>query len=502
MRINQKKVCCVMKIGKVASENKEKLKKRRSPNAKNRSKRDLTEEELIKLDLKNTDDDTLKSTYKRRVFMHRFKLGAHHKMERFSILMAICTFGLLFFMFIGFQNNRQAVADQVGTIAQYDNDISFSISQASGTVEGVYRNPEGTRGMVLLKMTDVGSIPTRADQYQLFLSVLEDKFDNEPAGNMIVFGASGYMAVELYDERGLENKVLEFTLRSLSDLTESDMSTEQIEAMDDPSFGYFDQTKFYANLGASEAIVIPALSEELTAVELYYALVGIHEEEAIYTTIQSQTDELAVLKARHEEFATRLTELGYEAPEMPVFMQGDEFVAHEEVVQEADPEAGIEEKVEERLEFKPSTNVYGAHEFEYYGKTVTDGYVSQVVDDVKDFRDYLSTKRAEKQSISREEKEASGYNEDVPKIDTLIRTMDGSELKTADVSPDNSTSQEIAAVDAAQQLNTAWREYLSVKQSLQTDTLSSLLLLDADVRTQGNGFSEHSGEDFMTIWYR
>lgn len=441
-------------------------------------KEELTEEQQQALDVENAETEEEAKVYKKRQFMHRFKLGSHYKMERFSVIFGTMMVMLMLFTVVGFTNHKRDQNQQLSTKALYSETVEFSLSGQTGTIDNVYTDPDGKRAVMLINMEDISNLSVDASTYELFLTGFEKKLKQEPEASLFVFGSSGYIGVELYDERGLPNQVLEFTLRANSQVHENteELSDEDLESMEDASFGEHDQAQFYANVGAADAIDMDVLSDSLDPIELYYALVGRHDENEIFDRIEEHTSELDRLLARHNEYSNRLVELGYEAPKMPTFMDGD--------------------YVDDEGNFQPRTNVLGAHDIDYIGKRVTDGFVLQVVNDVADFRSYMAEKRAESQVARSKTDEAL---EEIPRLDELVRN-DGYKITLSEISEEESTSNELSAKEAMTTLQSTWSQYLEQKRDLQITAMRDLLLLDADIRTQGNAFSSHSGEDFLTIW--
>lgn len=452
----------------------------RNQNERNR-KRPVREQEPdteIVEGVDEAENDEEAKVYKRRELMNRFKLGSHYRMERFSIMFGFFTVFLMVFSLFGFTNYKSAQREQLSTRAKYTSTFEFSLSKQSGAIDNIYRDPDGKRAYVLFKMNNVSNLSVDAKNYELFLTGFNKKLKQEPESSLFIFGSSGYMGIELYDERGLSNEIMEFTLRANSTLYENqnDLTEEQLAEMADASFAKHDQAQFYANVGAEDAVVMDVLDKQLEPVELYYALIGRHDEDVIFDRIDKHTTELARLLALHNEYSNRLVELGYQAPKTPVFMDGD--------------------YVDEDGVFHPRTNVLGYHKLDYNGKRVTDGFVLQVVDSVADFRSYMATKRAENQQA---QSSSAAESEKLERVETLIRN-DGYVLPISEISSGESTSNETSALEAVKSLEATWSSYLSEKRALQITAMRDLLLLDADIRTQGNAFSSHSGDDFVTFW--
>lgn len=438
----------------------------------------LTEEELAKKAVDNADSQEEQKVYKKRQMQHKFKLGRHYTMERFTIMFGSLLSVLLLLFVISWGKQTVAEKAQIGTQAKYTKDIEFSLSKTKGSVTDIFRTPDGKRAFVMLDIQDVSKLSLDSSNYQMFLTGFNRKLEQEPSASMVIFGSSGAMALEFYDERGLSNEVLKITLRNNSAVSNVEaLSEEKLAELDDASFGEHDQTEIFVNVGAEEVTTLDVLEKDLDPVQLYYALIGRFDEDAIFANIEGISRQLGQMLAEHNEFANRIAELGFEAPSMPAYMDGD--------------------FIDENGNFRARTYVQGAHEIEYIGKRSTDGFVSQVVDNPGELRQYLADKRAESTLA---ESDAGGSDKEVaPRVDVLVR-KDGYELPVNAINTSDSTSGELSAREAVNSLNSVWSNYLNVKRQLQVDSMRDLLVLDADTRTQGNAYSSHSGSDFLTIY--
>lgn len=438
---------------------------------------EASEEELTSKAIEDVDSDEEKKVYKKRRFQHRFKLGRHYMMERFS-WMFISLLGVLLILFgASFGRHTIAQRSQIGTQAKYTENIEFSLSSVQGTVTDVYRNGEGTRAFVMIDVPNVSELSLDSKNYEIFLTGFNQSIEQEPSASLVVFGSSGVMALEFYDERGLNNEIYGITLRNNSDISDAEaLSEEELAELDDPSFGRFDQTEIYVNVGAEDVTTMDVLDDDLDPVQLYYALAGREDEAMVFEDIDDTTNELGKLLAEHNEYANRIADYGFKAPAMPEYMDGD--------------------YIDEDGHFRPRSYVEGAHNINYIGVRSTDGFVSQVVEGPDMLRKYMADKRAEAQLAA-----DSGSNEaeQAPRLENL-EFENGEELPISEINSDDSTSSELSARDAVNSLNTIWSDYIATKRTLQIDLMRDLLVLDADIRTQGNAYSTHSGESFLTIW--
>lgn len=437
----------------------------------------LTEEELAAKAVAEADTEEDQKVYKKRQWQHKLKMGTHYRMERFTIMFFSLVSLLMIFGFTGWNTHRVAKKEEIGTKALYSDSIEFSLSGTQGVINDVYRNTDGTRAYVLIDLDDISNMSLDAENYEMYLTGFNKTLKQEPSASLILFGSSGHMALEFYDERGLSNEIYGVTLRNNSEVTTSDeLTDEELEQFEDASFGTHDQAELYVNVGAEEATTMDVLDKELDPVQLYYALIGRYDEDELFEQIDEKTKELKQLLAQHNEYANRITKFGYIAPEMPEYMNGD--------------------YVDEDGNFRPRTYVQGAHQIDYIGLRTTDGFVSQVVDDVSDFRGYMADKRAAEQLA---QQEGRVEEETVPSIEVVERN-DGFNLDLTAGGQTEYTDEESSVSDAIATLGTTWANYLGVKRELQINLMSELLLLDANIRTQGNAYSTHSGDDFLTVW--
>lgn len=440
---------------------------------------DLTEEEMADQAINDAESDEEQKLYKKRKWQHKLKLGDHYRMERFTWMFGTLMVLLVLFGFTGWNKDRIAQKEQIGTQAKYTEQIEFSLSGIQGNIRNVFRDTSGKRAFILIEMNDVSDLSLDASKYQLYLTGLNNtKLKQEPASSMFIFGSSGYMGIEFYDDRGLENEIYQMTLRNNSELTdEAELSEQDLDNLDDASFGKYDQAEFYSNVGAEDAVTMDVLDKELSPVQLYYSLVGHFEEDEVYEEIDSTIKDLDKLLAREQEYSNRIVELGYEAPDIPGYMDGD-YVTDEN-------------------EFRPRTNVLGSHDLDYENNRIPDGFLSQVVDDSSEFRDYMAKKRADEEIAKSENDDEYEEFEGIEEL-----TIKGTDKKIVlgEFSMEDATSNEQSMMSAVEELNKTRDAYLDTKRHLQIELMRELLLLEADVHTQSNAFSTHDGDSFLNIW--
>lgn len=421
-----------------------------------------------------TDDDKL-SFGKRLVKLRdRFKLGPHHKMERFTIMLSSTLVFLLLFTGISFAGHQSKVATQMSVQSVFTTDFTYSLSQQRGTVMGVYGDEDRQDVMVLFKMDDPASLSANAENYEVFITGEKNELDYQPDVSFALFGATGYGMLRFEHEAGMANEVLDVIVRSNSSLTETGEVAE--EELVDASFGTFDQAQIYVNPGAGEINELKNIEVgEDDPSRLYAALVAETQDDQIRTRIEEETKSLGTAINQADEYRNRLVAAGYKPPETPWFVEGDYI-----------DDDGV---------FRPAKYLRAAHEIEYAGREILDGYINQVADGLAGYDEYVKDYEA-KQDKSNDTD--ATLVEDVPNF-TTIEADDGSSLELSSITTGKSPTSQVAAKDAAESLRSVWQDHLSAKRTIQVELMLELLLLDADVLSQPALYSEASGE--KTVYF-
>lgn len=432
--------------------------------------------------IKNTKEETEEQeslSFWNRVtgLRDKLKLGPHHKMERFSIMIGITVSFLLLFTTLSFAANRSDVANLASSQAIYTESFNFSLSNQKMYVEGVYGNKDQTDVMVLLRMQDVTSMSADAKNYDLYITGEKKSISYTPKVSFSLFGSTGYGIIRFQDDEPLKKEILDVTIRANASLSSEDGTGTSGDKDDtDASFSKYDQGKLYVNPGAENVKTLDWLKTgEEDPSKLYIALVAEAKDEEIHKEIEKQVKELNNLLNRSTEYTNRLVSSGYEEPSAPWFMKGD--------------------YVSEKGALVAAKNLSRAYELDYTTKTIRDGYINQVMKDVSEFDAYMKEHTNDTSADSRNEEQ----KEQVDSIKTL-KYEDGSTLDLNEVSTGSSPSAQVAAKDSVESLQATWRSYVKTKGKLQRDLMRDLLILDADVQSQKSGFSTHTGKGAVTLY--
>lgn len=404
----------------------------------------------------------------------RFKLGPHHKMERFTILLSGTLMFLLLFTGISFAGHQSKVATQLSVQSVFTTDFTFSLSQQRGNVVGVYGDADRKDVMVVFQMANPETMSADASNYEVFLTGEKDEMEYKPEVTFGLFGSTGYGMIRFEHDEGMQNEVLDVIIRSNSSLTETGSVSD--EDLVDASFGTFDQAQIYVNPGAGEINEMDTIEPgEDDPSRLYAALVAETEDAEIRTRIDKETKAIQTAINQADEYQNRLVAAGFKPPETPWFVEGD-YVDDEGVYHAAKP-------------------LLGSYGITYDGRSLLDGYINQVADDLNDYDAFI---------VAYEERLFDARNDDLtPKEEVenvkVLTRDDGSELDLSGVTTGSSPTAQVAAKESTEALRRVWQSHLAAKKTIQTELALELLLLDADVLSQPSMYSEASGE--KTVYF-
>lgn len=406
----------------------------------------------------------------------KLKLGPHHKMERFTIMLGATLSLLLLSTVMAFFSYRSDVANLASSQTVFTEDFEFSLSSQRGYVEGVYGNKDKTDVMVLLRFQNPQEMSVNAKNYELFITPQRGEMKYKPKVSFSMFGSTGYSIIRFQHDEPLRQEVLDITIRANTELSlkEGRGATDDLDA----SFDKYDQARILVNVGANNVKTLKGVKpNETDPRKLYIALVAHEKDLEIHKEIKEKTTELERLLNRSKEYSNRITSAGYIAPEEPRFIKGD--------------------YVDENGVFRPATMLSRSHDINYWSKDIHDGYITQVVDDFSEFDDYMaqfSTRGDNATEIDKERQE-----EQVENI-TELKHEDGTVLDLDTVVTGESATAQVSVKDALESLLSTWRTYVNEKATLQRDLMRELILLDADVQSQPVSYTEHHGDSVVTFY--
>lgn len=415
------------------------------------------------------NQESLKKASKWNEFQGRFKLGPHHKMERMAIMTGVLVTTLVFSTGVSFMVQQEHNHIQLTGKAVYTTQLSFSKSDHTGKVSNVYRSSDGKSAYILFKMDSVDDMSLDANNYKVFVSAFQDRLKFKPTGSFFIFGSTGYMGVELHDERGIPKQVLDITIRSTKDIREDASVAPSSGDNSDASFSKFDQARIYANPGGDKANVIKELNDSnVTSKDLYMTMIANPVDKATRKDIRASEAKLSRLLTRASEYTTRIKDAGYIAPSSPTWMDGDHM---------------------ENGHFVTTHTVVGGFALDYENSTLKDGYVNQLVDSPSKLNDLLVKKNTEAND--------STQTETIPSV----KLIDATTKKELDPNADNSGLENINSItQSSSQLSSTWSAILQEKRNLQITLMLQLITNDYNTQTQSSSFSVSTGNHRIILW--
>lgn len=435
------------------------------------------DDKLSKLDELSADNEKVeKDTFgvKLKALRDKFKLGPHHRMERFTIMFGSTLTLMLVFVVMGFFAYQSKVGNLEENTPIITNEFRYSLSGQKGTVNKVLSNSDQTDVIFLIEMRSIDNMSIDTKNYELFITNNKRKgMTYEPEVTFGLFGSTGYGFIRFENDEPIPQDILNVTIRANEKLTTGKSSTPDEE---DGSFAEHDQARIVINPGANGIDVADGVDSFDTSdpINLYRILVAQEKDEEIHEKIDTQLQFMRDLLAKEREYINRIETAGYVAPERPWFINGDEF-----------DEDGI---------YYSNNDIVGTHDINYQGVTIEDGYLHQVLDDVSKFDKYVEEKRLE-----RENRDTEKYREQVDRI-LMVKAQDGTEVLLENVRVDTSTSAQVTMKESVESLETVWREYLRAKTVLQQELVNELIVLDANVLSQDVNFSSITGSDYVIFY--
>lgn len=418
--------------------------------------------------------------------------SSHASIERFGILfLSLAISMLVLLMSIGVRSYYIRRNQNTGR-AIYTNSFTFSKSQTTGVVRGVYTSEDKSKCMLLLKFDSMSHISQKAEAYQMFLTgstpnLTTSKLKSKPAGMFYLFGNSGYAGLYLYNEGGFPNQVLKLIVRSYDSLGKT-IDTDQ----DDTTFNQYDQTTIYFNPGGTYAVPSKVLDGESipTPEDIYNDMVIKPEELSIRNLLYSDLSLMTQAKLNANTLASRLKDSDVVLPDDPMEMTGDKLSvyavdddAKEQLVWNsktskwADKDTHKEYNMHDVIYAVDSQYIYpGGYDFDWQTSRVSKGFLKNITgkDSVSDWIDYLKTYRENAVQESKEQQftdlEAMPWS-----------YTDGTTIQLQTNSEDSAIDQNQSVVDNILEYMSCLQEYMTIKQKYQTEDLPKLLDLECSL---------------------
>lgn len=262
--------------------------------------------------------------------------GRHKKIERFMITFFSVTIPLVFMTGVSIYNKFGLDDQMLASRAVYTTDATFSRTNQTSKVVGVFTNSDKTRGMVLIKFADGVNISSSASDYKVFTTASNLKKGKEdlaskPAGSIYVFGTSGYIGLYFVDNGGFNSQIFKSTIRMEKEFKSVDDKQIVKEQLPGESYSEYDQADFYYNLGATQATKLETLDNpDFSIQDFYVEAVGSKLNTDLRKKITDNLNTMSKTMLQIRELKSRLEStaidgVGLVVPDLPKEIASDSF---------------------------------------------------------------------------------------------------------------------------------------------------------------------------------
>lgn len=423
-------------------------------------------------------------------FLSKFKLDAHHKIERFGVLfitLVVClSLVTVSIMVKAHNDSRQQLTAQ----AVYTTEFTMSRTGSKGSVIDIYSDDAHTKTFILLKFDDISKISTNAENYQMFLtgsslSMKPSHLNINPSGSIYMFGSTGYMGIYLAEAGGFKSQILDLVVRSNKEITSAD---EKNVNANDGTFAKYDQFRVYFNAGGANTSKADFLNsgEIFTVGDIYEELITRPQEMVLR---DSMTAEIRTMKSDMDlisEYTRRVQDDGIVLNSPPEAILGDVITDKDgNIVASMNPADQLTKISDDTVLYLNTdyTAVRGVN-FTWQDSFIRDGYLPGMMGD-KTPTQYLSD------VVNNEESKS-----DVFETGKLVWYRTSGAVFT----PDNLSQTDISTNTDISNLMSAWSTYWEHKKSYQTGTLINLLKLEAEALSADANFTINNNEGVLSNW--
>lgn len=390
--------------------------------------------------------------------------GGHYRMERFTVIASILLFLLLISLASIHKTHLTKTKITLSNESMYTTDFVTSVTGISGRVLNICANEDATKGFIFFKVDDTNKLSMSADNYTVFITGTDGPAIAQPAGNVYIFGTSGYIGIYLSDTSGFDAEILKLIIR-VGDKKVKDEDVVYIQGQDS-SFQQYDQFIIYCNVGAKNAQRVKFLEKtNFTASDIYKELINDALEVAAVAALNESVSLMKYHQDNIYEYKTRLETLGMKSPDNPKAILGDMVTTDEDG----------------NLAFEPKTIVAGGFEYDWYDNGLDAGYIKDVIIG-ESYGQFFNNKNNEIEQIPFT-------------IPTVWYRASGSEFiydSTYAISADKAINETI------DNLATAWRDFYNEKVRYQKVLLREPLMLEIEMKSIDEYFNSKS--DVVINW--
>ena len=439
------------------------------------------------------------------------KLGPHYAIERFGII--FCVLFVAFCLVVGSVTSKEIAYHhkQLSGNAVYSRTFTMSQTRSQCNVLGVYSNRDHTNVFVLLKFVDMSQLPTKADDYQMFLSGCNtsgryEQLKSSPSGFLYLFGNTGYMGIYLHDVAGFPSQLVKMYLRANVMFT-----VARKTGYSDATFDQFNQGQFIFNPGGVYASHADFLERENWTIEdVVEEILCRTEEVKIRAALRADLKDMVQEQLLLTEYTQRVKDLNVVVPNMPAVIANDTVYALQTKkeydgrlhyitsygggwVNDAGTKGFRDNEV--ALYLDSPYVVPGGFDFNWQDGRILTGYLEGLTGttSLSQWLNFINSRNQGKdQADLRFEDELKAIQ---------WKMVDGS-LINLNTKVEYLTQNEKDIRSAINLLITTWKNIYSYKTKYETVDLYNLLRLESDFRNAVDAYTVNVGDNgpVLTLW--
>ena len=442
-----------------------------------------------------------------KALLNKYKLGSHHKMERFGIISIVLLIALFSSVGLGVRDHMKATHKSFENISIYTQTAESSISGTSFTVDGLWCNTDKTRAYLLLKC-DSDSVSYNPED---FIVNLANEWYTKPekpmSGNLLVFGNTGYIGVEIIGKQGFSNEKLVLTFIMKKNIANYE-NIPEIPSSQRDERTYFERNDAFNiefNPAAKSTLTSKYLDgESLTASDLYKVFVTGRQEAALKVEMQNTINQMKVLQDRYNEDVRQLETYSVKTPILPKAIRGDSFTYNEadadwlrenmatvsgqtyfdgkeEVQEDEDSIPELQLAKIKPYRYKSAYTVKGGLDYEWHSTTINDtSYIDLAVPSNMTFEEFIDTIGVDDE----EDEYSEDYADDADDYIFMPNETDWQYTDGTAINFESERTEVQNIIKAKDDITSVVSDWISLKQQYQTQYLKQLLLLEDEANAQ------------------
>lgn len=272
----------------------------------------------------NDSEEVSKETFVKKLnrLKNKFYLDTHHTADRRGILILVSlSFLLIGGLWATIGGHYRQIA-QDNKVTALSTDVNFSKTAVNLTLHSVLSSTDRKTVYVPFTFSDISSISTNANNYTVAVADSTGKVVKNATGQLTIFGTTTNAVIRISSAEPFGAGPLRVIIRNDKNLNNpDDMSSDNSSTSDGVAAlqQKFDIATFVINPGATALKTSSKVSVSEKPSDMYTLLYGQKALDKNQKALDKDDASLVTLYNRETEYRTRLTEAGFDVPEIPSF---------------------------------------------------------------------------------------------------------------------------------------------------------------------------------------